>query len=331
MSSISPSTATAPGPTAAPPAASRSARTPQRATTTTRTTTKQPTASAQVSNPFRFFSLRVLRSQRISRSMLRVTFGGDELWQFASAGRDQRIKLFLPHPHQEAPLLPEQTDELWFPRWQAMDPAERAVMRSYTVREQRRMPDELDIDFALHGDTGPASRWAARARPGDQVSVLGPVVEDNAGMDFRPPPESDWVLLAGDETALPAVAGILDWLPPGTRAHVWLEVPHAEDKTPLATRAEVTITWLSRDQAPGPRRTDLLVDAIRNADLPDGTPYAWIAGEAAMVRSLRRHLVREREMDRRKVKFTGYWRLGATEEDLLKEAVTTGDRTARED
>ena len=306
-------------------AATRSARTPRRATATRRT------ATAHASNPFQFFALRVLRSQRLSRSLLRVTLGGEELRRFASAGRDQRIKLFLPHPHQEAPVLPVEADELWFPRWQAMDPAERAVMRSYTIREQRRMPDEVDIDFALHGDTGPASRWAARARPGDQVTLLGPVAEDNAGMDFRPPPDADWVLLAADETALPAVAGILDWLPPGTRARVWIEVPHTEDQITLSTRADATITWLSRDQAPGPRSTELLPNAIRNADLPGGTPYAWIAGESAMVRSLRRHLVRERQIDRRRVKFTGYWRLGATEEDLLNEAVATGNQSPKDD
>jgi NADPH-dependent ferric siderophore reductase len=38
--------------------------------------------------------------------------------------------------------------------------------------------------------------------------------------------------------------------------------------------------------------------------------YAWIAGEAGVVTSLRRLLVGELEMDRRQVAFMGYWRRG---------------------
>ncbi|WP_433186299.1 siderophore-interacting protein [Actinoallomurus sp. CA-150999] len=267
--------------------------------------------------PFRFFDLHVVRTRSLGPSMVRITFGGERLTALAAGGRDQRFKLFLPHPHQDAPVVPVDAGEEWFARWREMDPAVRAVMRSYTVREQRRAPDELDVDFALHGDGGPASRWAAQALPGDRVVVLGPTTPDNGGVDFRPPPGTDWVLITGDETALPAVAGILAWLPAGTRAQVWLEVPHAADVRDLPTEADAEVTWLVRDgAAPG-----LVLDAVRAATLPAGTPYAWIAGEAGGVRALRRHLVGERGLDRRAVVFTGYWRRGATEEDLLAEAV----------
>ncbi|MEV5754868.1 siderophore-interacting protein [Actinoallomurus sp. NPDC052308] len=267
--------------------------------------------------PFRFFDLRVVRTRRLGPSIVRITFGGDPLTGLACGGRDQRFKLFLPHPHQDAPVVPTEAGEEWFARWRAMDPAVRAVMRSYTVRDQRRDPDELDVDFALHGDGGPACRWAARATPGDPVVVLGPVEPDNGGVDFRPPPDADWILLTGDETALPAVAGILAWLPASARARVWIEVPHAADVQDLPTEAQAEVTWLVRENAPA----GATLEAVRAATLPAGTPYAWIAGEAAGVRALRRHLVGERGFDRRAVVFTGYWRRGATEEDLLAEAV----------
>jgi NADPH-dependent ferric siderophore reductase len=202
-----------------------------------------------------------------------------------------------------------------------MDPDVRAIMRSYTVCGQRRDPDEFDVEFVLHGDGGPASRWASRARPGDRVTVLGPAVEDNGGVDFRPPEGTGWVLLAADETALPAVGGILRWLPPGTRTRVWIEVPHAGDLRELPTEAEAEVTWLVRDNGSGS-----LLGAVRAAGLPAGTPYAWIAGESGAVRGLRRHLVGERGFDRRRVKFTGYWRVGATEEELLAEAIAEDER-----
>jgi NADPH-dependent ferric siderophore reductase len=265
-----------------------------------------------VTAPFRFFDVHVVRAERLGPTMVRVTFGGDGLGGFLSGGRDQRFKLFFPHPHQETAVVPAEED--WYARWRAMDPEVRAIMRSYTVCGRRRDPEEFDVEFALHGDGGPASRWASRARPGDRLTVLGPAVEENGGVDFRPPDGTGWILLTADETALPAVAGILDWLPAGTRARVWIVVPHAEDIRRLPTEADAEITWLVRDNG-----SDVLLDAVRAADLPAGTPYAWIAGESGAVRALRRHLAGERGFDRRRVKFTGYWRMGASEEELLAE------------
>lgn len=283
--------------------------------------------SAPSTSPFQFFELRVVRTRRMGPTMLRITLGGDQLSSFASGGRDQRFKLFLPQPGQDRPVLPTDAGENWFTEWRAMDPDVRALMRSYTVRSFRRgseygAEDELDIDFALHGDTGPASRWALSALPGDRVTLLGPVVENNGGVDFRPPEGTDWVLLSGDETALPAIGAILEWLPAGMPVRVWAEVPHAGDVQDLPTVADAHITWLVREES-SRTRADMVREAVAAAELPEGTPYAWIAGEAGTVKGLRRHLVKERHFDRRAVKFTGYWRLGATEEQLVAEAMAS--------
>jgi NADPH-dependent ferric siderophore reductase len=266
--------------------------------------------------PFEFFDLHVLRNERLSPTFVRLTLGGEPLARFASGGRDQRFKLFLPRPGQREINVPSGEGNDWWPAWQRLDPEERAVMRTYTVREQRRDPSELDIDFALHGDTGHAARWARTARPGDPATVLGPVEEDNGGVDFRPPDDADAMLIVGDATALPAVAGILAWLPPGTPAKVWIEVPHAADRRELPTQADAEITWLCRDE-----RADPVLDAVRAATLPAGEPYAWLAGEAGSIKALRRHLVNERGIDRKRVTFTGYWRRGTTEDDLIEEAI----------
>jgi NADPH-dependent ferric siderophore reductase len=271
--------------------------------------------AAAAAVPFEFFDVQVLRCVPVGRSMRRITFGGAGLGGLVAGGRDQRIKLFLPHPHQGAAVVPRGAD--WWPQWRSMDPSVRAVMRSYTVSGQRRDPDELDIDFALHGAGGAASSWAAGARPGAQAVVLGPTGADNAGVDFRPPPETGWVLLAADTTALPAVAGILSWLPAGVRVHAFLDVARPEDVRALPTAADATVTWLPAD-AGG------LAAGVAAARLPDGIPYAWIAGESAAVRAVRRHLVADRGVDRSRITFTGYWRRGACEEDLLREAVTKG-------
>ncbi|WP_433325908.1 siderophore-interacting protein [Spirillospora sp. CA-294931] len=269
-----------------------------------------------MTTPFLFFDVIVLRTRRLSPTMRRITFAG-HLDEFASGGRDQRLKLFLPRPHQNAPLVPTDAGDQWFNAWRELDPDERGIMRTYTVRHQR--PGEFDLDFAVHGD-GPASDWAVTAEPGDRVTVLGPAEPDNPGVDFRPPDGTGWVLIAGDESALPAIGGILADLPGNLRAKVWIEVAHGADIQDLPSAADADITWLVR------REGIHLLGAVRAAELPaDGSPYAWIAGEAGAVKALRRHLVNERGFDRGAVTFTGYWRLGASEEDLLAEHAVMSD------
>ncbi|MBT2442214.1 siderophore-interacting protein [Streptomyces sp. ISL-36] len=268
--------------------------------------------------PFQFFSLQVDRTRRLGPSLARVTFTGEDLKAFASGGRDQSLSLFLPHPGQPEPVLPPLDDPDMYAilgAWRAMPDDERAVMRSYTVREQRTAPrHEVDIDFALHEDGGPACRWAQHAGPGDRVVVLGPAVAANTGVRFQLPDDADSVLIWADETALPAASAILEWLPAETRAHVYLEVPYSGDRTELATEADATVTWLVREEgAPS------AVDAVRGAELPGEAPYVWLAGESGSVKALRRHFVNERQLDRRRVTFVGYWRKGLSE-DALREA-----------
>ncbi|MEV6425882.1 siderophore-interacting protein [Streptomyces sp. NPDC051662] len=305
--------------------------------------------------PFRFFTVEVLRTERVTPSMARVVLGGPDLARRATAGRDQRVKLFLPRPGEPEPVMPDPARADWYDAWRELDPEVRGIMRTYTVRELRREPAELVIDFALHGTdgnaadshgtdsngtesnategngvggegrcggtptdgaSGPATRWARAARPGARISVLAPVHEENAGYDFRPPEGTDWILLTADESAVPAIAGILESLPPGMPARVWIEVHDPADRQELPTEADAEIVWLTRGHDAPPATAD----AIRAAALPGGTPYAWIAGESATVKAVRRQLVGERGFDRGGVKFSGYWRRGASEDQLMAAA-----------
>ncbi|MEU0244533.1 siderophore-interacting protein [Streptomyces sp. NPDC006235] len=279
-----------------------------------------------VAAPFRFFSLQVVRTRRLGPSLVRVTFGGPDLHAFHSDGRDQSLSLFLPHPGQPEPVVPLELGDGWWQGWRELPDDVRAVMRSYTLRELRRDPDEIDIDFALHGvepgasvQAGPASRWAAGAAAGDRVLLLGPAVADNRAIRFRPPEDTDLVVVWGDETAVPAASAIVESLPAGTRARVWLEVPHAGDIQDLVTEADAEITWLVREEA-GREGSSMAPDVLREAQLPPAErPYVWIAGESGCVKELRRHFVRERGIDRRRVTFVGYWRRGVSEEQLRAE------------
>ncbi|MGA4848013.1 siderophore-interacting protein [Streptomyces sp. G5(2025)] len=268
-------------------------------------------------SPYQYFDVEVLRAEHLTPAMIRVTFGGPGLRRMASGGRDQRIKIFLPHPGQDAPVMPA-TDtgdtSDWYAAWCARAPSVRGIMRTYTTRELRRDPDELIVDFAVHGAApsladGPATSWARTARPGARIGVLAPVEEENAAYDFRPPHDTDWLLLAADESALPAVAAILETLPPALPTRVWIEVHDLADRQTLPTKADAEIHWLIGEGT--------TPDAIRGTTLPEGTPYAWLAGESSTVKTVRRHLVSDRGFDRKRVSFSGYWRKNTTTDDLI--------------
>jgi NADPH-dependent ferric siderophore reductase len=302
--------------------------------------------------PWRFFAVRVERFDRLSPSFLRVTFTGPELECFADNGYDQRIKLILPVPTYGMTHLPTGPD--WHSRWRALPDEQRNPVRTYTVRAVRPEVGEVDIDIVVHetvhngGRLGPAARWALSVRVGDEAALLGPDGRHpgpHGGIDFQQPAPGVPILLAGDETTVPAIAGILSRLPADTRGEVLLEVPHRADALDLDAPSDVHITWLAREdvdhgslltpgveaavtrlrpsrvdaqRGPGEALADIDVDKGETLwEVPEAAAtddlYVWLAGESAVVRTLRRHLRVECGLDRHAVALMGYWRQGLAE------------------
>jgi NADPH-dependent ferric siderophore reductase len=288
---------------------------------------------------YRPFVVRVARVVQLGPSFRRFTFTGVDLDEFASGGADQRIKVLLPFPGRGLADCPSGAD--WYGEWRALPDERRNPMRTYTVRAARPLEREVDVDFVLHGPTGPASVWAAQAHPGDEVVLVGPNARfagPTGGVEWRPPAGARALLLAGDETAVPAMSAIAEALPYGTAARVLMEVPTEDDVLDLEVPADVRLTWLPRRCGASVRpRGALLSAAVAAAaeeiggsgpaaggddldpddvvwevpDEPAGAgAYAWLAGEAGVVTGLRRHLLREAGFDRRSVAFMGYWREG---------------------
>ncbi|MFJ3939749.1 siderophore-interacting protein [Streptomyces parvus] len=267
--------------------------------------------------------IQVTDIARVTPHMARVTFEADRLDASVGTSPDQQVKLCFPLPGQDRPVLPEESDDAtsWYYAFLAIPEDERPTMRSFTVR--RRHPDSnaLEIDFVLHGETGPATRWAGSAQVGDQLGMVGPSAVYSRPVSLTDSiASSDWLLLAGDETALPAVGTLLEALPDGARAVAYLEVADAAEHQSFETAGDVTVHWLHRDGA-GAGQSEVLVDAVREATFLPGRPFAWLAGESGTVRSLRRHLVNERKLDKRAIDFSGYWRFKLTQDD----APTTED------
>jgi NADPH-dependent ferric siderophore reductase len=241
----------------------------------------------------------VLRTSRPTPHLVRVVLGGEGLTGFAPEHTDAYVKLVLP-PADAPYTAPFDMDAV-----QAEHPREWwPCLRTYTVRGWDPVAGELVLDVVVHGDEGLAGPWAQAARPGDLVQLLGP------GGAYAPSGDVDWHLLAGDETALPAIAASLERLPAGAVARVFVEVADAAEEQPLPPAPGVELTWVHRAGPPG----EALVAAVRGAALPAGSLHAFVHGEAGFVRELRRFLRVERSVPREQLSASGYWRLGRTDE-----------------
>ena len=250
----------------------------------------------------RLIQTRVEDVRRITPHLIRVVVGGADLDGFgAGAFTDHYVKLQIPPPGApySAPFDAEQV--------KAQLPREQwPRTRTYTVQHWDADRNRLTIDFVHHGDTGVAGPWAAAARPGDGLQLSGP------GGAYTPDPAADWHLMAGDEAVLPAISASLARVPAGVPVHVVVEVDGPEDEVALETPGDLRLTWLHRTAHPG--EEDLLVDAVRALAFPAGTVHAFVHGEAAAVRALRRHLLVERGVPREALSVSGYWKRNRTEE-----------------
>lgn len=223
----------------------------------------------------------VLNKTEITPHMLRVRLGGEAMADFPSDQPSAYVKLHFPQADSDRPLL-----------------------RTYTIRAQRA--DSVDIDFVMHGDGGPASRWAEDVQLGDTIDIGGP------GPKKLVDPSADWVLLIGDMTALPAISANIENLPADTRGHAIIEVAHADDIQELTTPAGLKIQWVINPH-PG-ESNDALVDAVRELAWLPGEASVWCACEFTAMRRLREHLRDARGITRQQLYISSYWQLGSNEE-----------------
>ena len=196
--------------------------------------------------------IAVVAVRRLSPSYVRVELGGPGLADFGVAGPlyDQRIKLLFPAADGRLPAVAD-ADGSWLAGWRALPAERRGHLRTYTVRAVRGVGEDtrLVVDLVQHlapGSSGPGARWAARARVGDRIVVLAPRRGVAfGGIEFRPG-DARALLLAGDETAVPALCRILEDLPAGAVGAAFLEVPEVGDVQSVDHPAGVEVVWLPR-------------------------------------------------------------------------------------
>jgi NADPH-dependent ferric siderophore reductase len=235
----------------------------------------------------------VARAEPVGRRLVRVTLTGPELAGFAVAEPAASVRLLLPDDGR-----------LVIPTWNGneflLPDGRRAVIRTLTPRRADPDAPELDVEIVLHGD-GAASDWARGVSPGDPAAVSGP------GRGYTVDPNAPGFLVGGDETALPAISQLLETIPDDTPIDVHVEVAHPDGRIALPAHPAATVTW--HDLAAGAPPGDALVDAVVGAEPDEGT-RVWVAGEAAAVQRVRRHLVGDRAFPRAHTSLRGYWKHG---------------------
>lgn len=217
------------------------------------------------------WSMRVGAVIDVAPRLRRITLSAERFGSLVRTGPDECFGLMVP------------TSRLPRLRW-------------YTIRAHRPDRREIDVDFVLHDHSGPGVDWARSARRGDVVGFR------QSGSAYRPPQPCHTQLLLADETALPALATILESLPRaahGVRAVI--EVP--DDSYADRIDTDMQVEWRHRGEDPPGVH---LLAAARTS--PCGLDYAWVCGESGAVKAVRRHLVGPAGMDRRRVMFSGYWR-----------------------
>ncbi|MGJ7547789.1 siderophore-interacting protein [Pseudomonas alloputida] len=245
----------------------------------------------RVNHEIRQRRLQVLRVTDLTPRMRRITLGGAELQGFTSLGSDDHIKLLFAETAEQQQAIDA--------RNLGRDGGARPTMREYTPRRIDLVAHELDIDFVLHGD-GPASTWAAQAKPGQTLNIAGP----RASMVV--PDIFDSYLLVGDETAIPAIGRRLEELPAGRRVLAVIQIEDEQERQPLPSKAEVEVIWLKRDE-------DLLA-LLNTLSLPEGKLYSWVALEKSLTRQAKALLL-ERGVAEDALKAAAYWRADGSADD----------------
>jgi NADPH-dependent ferric siderophore reductase len=256
----------------------------------------------------------VVGTKQLTRHVVRVVLGSRAFDTFVpSKFTDSYVKMAFVADDVDVARLPQ---PLTLDSFADLPPEKRPSVRTMTVRQVDVAAREITVDIVVHGEHGVAGTWAAAAQPGQPIYLMGP------GGAYTPDPAADWHLLAGDESALPAIAAALEALPANAVGKAFIEVAGQEDEIPLTAPESVELRWVYRggraDLVPEDRAGDYapLIEAVTTSPWLPGQVHIFIHGEAQTVmHNLRPYIRKERGVDAKWASsISGYWRRGRTEE-----------------
>lgn len=243
--------------------------------------------------PFRVVAVR--RVTEVTPFMARVTFGGPALAGLQIDEPAASVRLLLPPPR---------SSELVMPTWNGneflFDDGTRPIIRTFTPLDLDHELLEISLEVVLH-EGGATSSWVESAGEGDLAAISGP------GRGYTIDTTANTYVLAGDETALPAIGQLIDAMPDDMTVDVVVEVRHLDARVDLPERARQAVTWVGADEDAPPGAA--LVSAMERLEFGIATRI-WAAGEAGAMQRIRRHLRDDRGLDRSHTTVRGYWKHG---------------------
>lgn len=239
-----------------------------------------------------FYRVTVTDTKRLSPNIQRITLQGDTIAHFGEQSVGGYFKL----------VFTPQGD----PDLSRLTPTERPILRTYTIREFNPHSNQMTVDFVRHITDDPscgfAARWAEQVQVGEQISIAGP------GKSQGPNWAADWVYLAADMTALPALAITLESLDPKTQGYAVIEISHPDDQQPLVAPPGVKIIWAHTDQG------ETLTQTVKAQPWLAGLCTVWCACEFESMRELRQYFRNDKQVERDHIYISSYWKNGVTED-----------------
>ena len=229
----------------------------------------------------------VTQSVRITPNMQRVHLSGEDLLTFPSVTAGAYVKLMF---DLEGNPLKRLTD------------TSQVAMRTYTVAQFDTDKPELVLDMVIHADdgkTGPASAWATSTQPGDIITLAGPGSIKGLSEQY------DWVLLAGDMTALPSIRNHLAALPEQAKGYAVIKIEDEKDAVALNKPEGVTVIW---------EHTRPLPSRLAQLTWLEGNPTVWVACEFSDMRAIRTWLKDEKAVAHENIYISSYWKKGRSED-----------------
>lgn len=241
-----------------------------------------------------FREISVVDAYNITPHMRRVVVATDDARHFVEGG--MHVRLLIP-PKDREPVWPhtEPDGRIHWPKGE-----DELTLRAYTIRSIDLARGEMNIDFVVHeGDDVPGATWAMTAQPGDRAGLIGP---GGGGV-----PAARKLILAGDETALPAIARIAAAMPAEADVRIFLEVADGQEEQPLVSSASMDVTWLHRNGA-APGASDALERILRDiVPAADPQTYVWAACEQKQARAIRAFVKSELARDAGTFSIAAYW------------------------
>lgn len=242
-----------------------------------------------------FHEAMVVSATEVTPRMRRVTLSVADVSPFI--GGHMHVRLLVP-PKGRAPVWPnlQENGRIGWPEGE-----DELLVRIYTIRSVDPDANHVTVDIFQHAAEGvstPGSDFARDTRPGDTLAIMGP---GGGGL-----PDARNILFAGDESALPAIARMVEEAPPGVTMTAIIEVEDKDEEQKIQEPGLTSLEWLHRSDSPAGNRSHL-VDRVKAAFETAGPDtFVWFAGEKADVRTIKRFLA-DKKRDRRQQYIAWYW------------------------